>query len=138
MCKLRIANTRYSRNRDGDRQEDTCFIDATIWERQAEFCGERLHKGRPVLIEGRIKQENWEDRTTGQPRSRLVIAAQRVTPLDWDENSRSGGGGSRGGYNDRGNDQGGGRYQDNRADQSPYKDGDEFEDEPIPDDDIPF
>lgn len=140
VCKLCIVNTRYYRNRDGERNEDTCFINATIWERQAEFCGERLSKGRPVLIEGRLKQENWEDKATGQPRSRLVIAAQRITPLDWDEEGRSGGsggGGNRSNYADRAQNNNQGNRQNN-DDQSPYKNEDAYDDEPIPEDDIPF
>jgi len=85
VCKLRIVNTKYARDNNGERQEEPCFFDATIWERQAEYCGDKLQKGRPVLVEGRLKQESWEDKQSGQPRSKLVIAASNIAPLDWDD-----------------------------------------------------
>ncbi|MFP4501997.1 MAG: single-stranded DNA-binding protein [Candidatus Hydrogenedentota bacterium] len=96
VCRLRIANTRYFKRKDGSRGEDTTFIDAVVFDRQAEFVGDRLKKGRPVLIEGRLNENNWEDKNTGQKRSKIEINAQRVTPLDWDDD-RSGGGGGGGG-----------------------------------------
>ena len=108
ICKLSVANTRYYKGKDGDRREDTCFVDVTVWDKQAEWIGERFRKGRPVLIEGRLKMDSWEDRSTGQRRSKLEILAQRVTPLDWDDNQ--GGGAPRapgGGY---GNQSAGGSY----------------------------
>jgi single-strand DNA-binding protein len=95
LCKLSVANSRYYKGKDGERREETVFADVTVWERQAEWIGERLRKGRPVLVEGRLRQDEWEDKATGQKRSRLEITAQRVTPLDWDEDGRSGGATSR-------------------------------------------
>lgn len=84
-CKIAIANTRHYKGKDGERNEDTSFIDATIWGPSAEFVGEKLRKGRPVLLEGRITSSSWEDRETGAKRSKTEINARRVTPLDWDE-----------------------------------------------------
>lgn len=109
LCKLRIANTRYYKKKDGSRAEETCFVDATLWDKQAEWVGERLKKGRPVLVEGRLKTDQWEDKATGQKRSKIEISAQRVTPLDWDEDSR----------------------REAPKDPRPIE-------EPIPEDDIPF
>lgn len=89
LCKLRLANTRYFKKRDGSKGEETCFVDATLWDKQAEWVGESLKKGRPVLIEGSLKSDHWEDKDTGQKRSKVEIKAQRVTPLDWDGDSIS-------------------------------------------------
>ena len=91
LCKLRVANTRYYKGRDGDRREESTFVDVTVWDKQAEFVGERLKKGRPVLVEGRLRMDSWEDKTTGQKRTRIEIVAQRVVPLDWDDNYQGGG-----------------------------------------------
>jgi single-strand DNA-binding protein len=88
VCKIGIANTRYYKSKDGERREEVVFVDVTVWDRQGEFVGERLRKGRPVLVEGRLKTDQWEDKTTGQKRSRLEINAMRVTPLDWDDSDQ--------------------------------------------------
>lgn len=94
LCKLGVANTRYYKGKDGNRNEETLFVDVTCWGATAEWVGERLKKGRAVLIEGRLRSSEWEDRETGQKRSRMEINADRVVPLEWDEDR---GGGSRGG-----------------------------------------
>jgi len=105
VCKLRLASSRQYKTRDGEKREDTTFVDVTVWDRQAEFCGENLQKGRPVLVEGSLKTDSWEDKDTGQKRSKIEINAQRVQVMDWDD--RGGGGGSskpaaqRSGGNDR-------------------------------------
>lgn len=88
VCKIGVANTRYYKSKDGERREEVVFVDVTVWDRQGEFVGERLRKGRPVLVEGRLKTDQWEDKTTGQKRSRLEINAMRVTPLDWDDSDQ--------------------------------------------------
>jgi len=91
FCKVCIANTRYFRKKDGTRGEEDMFVDFVVWDKQAEYVGERLRKGRPVLVEGRLKSDSWEDKTTGQKRSKIEINAQRVVPLDWDADGPSGG-----------------------------------------------
>jgi single-strand DNA-binding protein len=118
-CRVGIANTRYYKGKDGGRNEETTFVDVTVWDKQAEWIGERLRKGRPVLVEGRLRTSEWEDKSTGQKRSRIEIQAQRVTPLDWDEGDRPG------------------APQANRAVAAPAPAPRVIE-EPIPEDDIPF
>lgn len=126
-CRLGIANTRYFRDKNtGERKEETCFVDVTVWGAQAEFVGERLKKGRPVLVEGRLRSSEWEDQATGQRRTRIGITATRVNPLDWDDSGSYSGGGGGGGSSHAAPSGGGG-------DRAPR----EIE-EPIPEDDIPF
>ncbi len=130
VCRIRIANTRYYRTKDGERREETCWVDAKCWDKQAEFVGERIKKGRPVLIEGRLKSDEWEDKTTGQKRTKIEISAQRIVPLDWEEGGGPGSGGP-----------GGGRAYDgpSRADASPSSPPPPRPiEEPVPEDDIPF
>lgn len=90
-CRFGIANTRYYRTKEGDRREETTFLTISVWDRQAEWIGERLRKGRPVLVEGTLRSYEVDDRNTGQKVTRLEVQAQRVTPLDWDDDGRSGG-----------------------------------------------
>ena len=65
----------------GERRERTVFVDIVVWKRLAENCFRFLKKGRAVLVEGRLEQDTWEDRETGQRRSRLRVVAQNVTFL---------------------------------------------------------
>lgn len=94
-CRLSIANTRYYKSKDGERHEETVFVEGAVWDKQAEWLAERLGKGRPVIVEGRLRQNEWEDRDSGQKRTKLELAIQRVTPLDWDGEREQGGGGQR-------------------------------------------
>jgi single-strand DNA-binding protein len=77
VCDLRMAvNT--VRGGKGERKEDTLFIDVTVWDRTAEHCAEYLSKGRPVLVEGRLTMDAWDDRETGQKRTKIKVVADKV------------------------------------------------------------
>ena len=62
VCALGLALNRAFTDGEGERQEETSFIDAEAWGRRAELIGQHLHKGDPVLLEGRLKQERWQAR----------------------------------------------------------------------------
>lgn len=83
VCSFSIANTQYFKGKDGEKKEDTTFVDVTCWGKTAELAGE-IKKGRPVQVEGRLKSESWEDKNTGAKRTKIGIQAERVSPLDWD------------------------------------------------------
>jgi len=86
VCDLRMAiNRRYKDNTGKDREE-VVYVSVTVWGRQAETSGQYLTKGSPVLVEGRLKLDEWEK--DGQKQSRLGVVAERVQFLS----SRSGGG----------------------------------------------
>ncbi len=124
LCKLRLAVTRYYRGKDGERNEDTLFINVSCFDKQAEFCNEYLRKGRPVYVEGRLRSFDLEDRDTGQKRTMVEVRAQRIQQLDWDD--RQGGGAPR---------------SENAAPRSEGASGRPQPrpiEEPIPEDDIPF
>ncbi len=79
--------------KSNERKEETTFVDVTLWGRQAEVAGEYLAKGRPVLIEGRLQLDSWEDKQTGQKRSKLRVVGEQMQMLG----SRGEGGGPGGG-----------------------------------------
>jgi single-strand DNA-binding protein len=85
VCKLGIAVSRYLKTKEGERKEETLYINVTVWDKHAEYCGQNLRKGRPVLVEGSLKGEEWEDKTTGQRRTTISVRATRVQQLDWAE-----------------------------------------------------
>ncbi len=76
-----LCNTRYYKGADGERKEETVFVDFTVWGPAAEYVG-KLKKGRPVLVEGGLQANEWEK--DGVKHTRLRINAHRVTPLDWE------------------------------------------------------
>ena len=91
LCKLGLAVSRFYKGRDGEKKEETAFIDVTVWDKQAEYIGQNLRRGAPVLVEGRLKMDSWEDKNTGQKRSKLDVQALRVQELAWAGDRPSGG-----------------------------------------------
>lgn len=71
------ANERFA-TRQGEQREEVCFVDIEIWGKQAEACCQYLSKGAPAFVEGRLRCDRWEDKQTGQRRSRLLVRADRV------------------------------------------------------------
>jgi single-strand DNA-binding protein len=92
VAEIAIAINRNYTGADGQKKEEVTFIDVTLWERLAEIAGEYLKKGRPVFIEGRLQLDTWDDKATGQKRSRLRVRAEQMQLLG----SREGGGGGGG------------------------------------------
>ncbi|MCF7900309.1 single-stranded DNA-binding protein [Candidatus Babeliales bacterium] len=81
VCRLNVASNRQFRNRQsGDMVQEVCFVDVDVWGPQAESSKQYLEKGRQVLIEGRLKLDNWQD-TEGKSRSKHSIVADRVVFL---------------------------------------------------------
>lgn len=76
VCTLRLAVNRRFTTRQGENRDETLFIDVTVWGKQAEVCSQYLSKGRPVLIEGRLRQETWTG-SDGQKRSKIGVVAER-------------------------------------------------------------
>ncbi len=81
------------KNANGEWVEETTFVDVTLWGRTAEVASEYLKKGAPVLIEGRLKLDQWDDKESGQKRSKLKVVGEKMQMLG----GKSGGGGGGGG-----------------------------------------
>jgi len=93
VAELGMAINRIYSAENGEKREETTFVDVTLWGRTAEIAGEYLKKGRPVFIEGRLQLDTWDDKQTGQKRSKLKIVGEGMQLLG----SRGGGGGGEGG-----------------------------------------
>ena len=117
IAKLGMAINRRWRGQDGQQQEETTFVDVDAFGRQAETVGQYLKKGRPIMIEGRLKYDQWDDKQTGQKRSKLGVVLERFEFLD----SRADGGGG-GGY-DGGNSGGGSPATSHPSGPAPEDDG---------------
>lgn len=78
VCRLNIATNRsYKDRQSGNLVQDVCFIDVDVWGSQADACKQYLQKGRPVLVEGRLKLDSWKD-AEGQNRSKHSVVASVV------------------------------------------------------------
>lgn len=91
VCRMSLASNRQFKNRQtGADTQEVCYVDIDVWGAQAESCHKYLKKGRPVLIEGRLKFDTWQDQQ-GATRSKHSIVAERVVFLGTagaqDENS---------------------------------------------------
>ena len=80
VCQLGVALNRRWKDQAGEPQQETTFVEVTVWGKQAETVSAYLAKGRAVAIEGRLQQDAWET-AAGERRSRLKVVAQRVTFL---------------------------------------------------------
>lgn len=89
LCKLGLAVSKKFKTKGGEQKEETIFINVTCWGKTAEYVGEKLAKGRPVIVEGRLKSDEWEDKNTGQKRTSIEITADRVQALDWEDRDDS-------------------------------------------------
>jgi len=103
VADLGLAINRSYTTEQGEKREEVTFVDVELWGRQAEIAGEYLKKGRPVYIEGRLKLDTWDDKQTGQKRSKMRVVGENMQFLG----SREGGGGGEGGGSGEGG--GGGR-----------------------------
>lgn len=94
VADVSLAINRVWNNEQNQRQEETTFVDVTLWGRQAELAQQYLSKGRGVYIEGRLQMDTWDDKQTGQKRSKLKVVAENLQFLP---DGKGGGGGGGGG-----------------------------------------
>lgn len=93
IAKVGLAVNRTWTNEAGEKKEEVTFVDVDIFGRTAENVGQYMRKGRPMLVEGRLRLDTWDDKQTGQKRSRLGVVAETVQFLG----SAPGAGGGEGG-----------------------------------------
>lgn len=90
VTELGMAVNRSWRDKStNEKKEEVTFVDVTLWGRTAEVAAEYLRKGRPVMIEGRLQLDQWQDQTTGTKRQKLKVVGESLQLLG----GRDGGGG---------------------------------------------
>jgi single-strand DNA-binding protein len=92
ICEFNLAINRSWRDESGQQKEEVTFVGVKAWGKTGENIAKFLKKGRPILIEGRIAQDSWDDKQTGQKRSKTYVVAEQFQFLD----SAQGGAGSSG------------------------------------------
>ena len=90
VAEFGLAINRVWYNDQKQKQEETTFVDITLWARQAEIAQQYLTKGSPAYIEGRLSLDTWDDKTTGQKRSKLKVVGDTLQLLG--SKNQSGGG----------------------------------------------
>ena len=91
VADISLAINRVWNNDQGQKQEETTFVDVTLWGRQAELAQQYLTKGRGAYIEGRLQMDTWDDKETGKKRSKLKVVGETLQFLP-DGNGAAGGG----------------------------------------------
>ena len=76
LATIGLAVNRNWTNEAGEKKEEVTFVDVEVWGRQAETIGQYLSKGRPIFVEGRLKLDQWDDKESGQKRSKLKVVCE--------------------------------------------------------------
>ena len=94
IAKIGLAINRKWTNEAGETKEDVTFVDVDAFGKQAELIGQYMRKGRPLLVEGRLKLDQWDDKQTGQKKSRLGVTLESFQFPDSGNREGGGGGGA--------------------------------------------
>lgn len=137
VCDMGLAvNDRYQNKATGQWEDRPNFVDCTAFGRTAENISKFFAKGRPIFIEGKLRFEQWEDRQSGQKRSKLKVVVDTWQFVDSKDSAGAGGGGGQGGdghasggYGNRQQNDNAGSWDDNAGGGSH---------EPVNEEDIPF
>ncbi len=90
ICRFSIAVNRSFSSQDGSVRDETCFVDIDSFGRTAENISKYFSKGKPILVEGRLRQDSWEDKQ-GQKRTKLVVVLERFEFVGSARDTSSGG-----------------------------------------------
>jgi single-strand DNA-binding protein len=77
VAAIGLAINRQWTSETGEQKEDVTFVDIEVWGRQAETANQYLKKGSPLFVEGRLRLDQWDDKESGQKRSKLKIVCER-------------------------------------------------------------
>jgi single-strand DNA-binding protein len=80
VCEFGMATNRRWRDRDGNNKDEVCFVDLIAYARPAEVINQYMSKGRPMLVEGRLRFRQWTNKE-GQNRSKLDVFVDTCTFL---------------------------------------------------------
>lgn len=93
IAKIGLAVNRQWRTETGEQKEEVTFVDVDAFGKQAEVIGQYMKKGRPFMVEGRLKLDQWDDKQTGQKRSRLGVVLESFQFIDSNRGGENQGGG---------------------------------------------
>jgi single-strand DNA-binding protein len=82
VAKLSLAMNRKWKSETGEMKEEVTYVEVDAFGKQAETIGQYLKKGRPLLVEGRLRLDQWEDKQTQQKRSKLGVVLESFQFLD--------------------------------------------------------
>src|SRR3954453_12555082 len=82
VAKVGLAVNRNWRTETGEQKEEVTFVDVDAFGKQAETICQYMRKGSPLLIEGRLRLDQWDDKQTGQKRQRLGVVLESFQFLD--------------------------------------------------------
>jgi single-strand DNA-binding protein len=132
ICKLGLAVSRSFTTKDGERREETTFVDIDSFGKQAEVITKYFRKGKPILIEGRLKLDQWES-NDGQKRSKMGVVMETFQFVgNRDDSDSSGGNSNLGGYEQSS------PPRREATSEKPSASGDFSADEDTLDEDVPF
>lgn len=81
IADIGLAINRNYTTDSGEKREEVTFVDVTLWGRVAEIVGEYCKKGRSLFVEGRLQLDTWDDKATGQKRSKLKVVGENIQLL---------------------------------------------------------
>ena len=81
VASASLALNRSFKTEQGEKHDETTFVDVEFWGRVAEVVSEYVKKGSPLYVEGRLKQETWEDKESGGKRQRIKVVAENIQLL---------------------------------------------------------
>src|SRR5512137_2385991 len=82
IARIGLAINRNYTTESGEKKEEVTFVDVEAWGRQAEVIAQYMKKGRPFLVEGRLKLDQWEDKNTHQKQSKLKVVLESFSFID--------------------------------------------------------
>lgn len=97
VANVGLAVNRRWKTPEGETREETTFVDCEAWGKTAEMMSQFFSKGRPIMVEGRLKMDTWQDKESGANRSKLKVVVENFHFVDSKPGSGGEGGGSGGG-----------------------------------------
>ena len=91
IAKIGLAINRRWKSETGEMREEVTFVDVDAFGKTAETIAQYLKKGRPLLMEGRLKYDTWEDKQTNQKKSKLGVVLESFTFVDSNRGDSGGG-----------------------------------------------
>lgn len=81
VCEMSLAVNDRRKNQAGEWVDEVSFVDVTIWGKTCDVVEKYTRKGSNVMVEGKLKQDSWDDRETGKKRSKLKVVCERLVML---------------------------------------------------------